>query len=56
MQPQDPTGKELEHIVLSDAQFAQDTIEGFQQIEAGENTAITLEELQASLKNGKPIL
>ena len=56
MQAQDPTGKELERIVLSDRQFVQDTIEGFQQIEAGENTAVTLEELQVSIKNGKPIL
>ena len=37
----DPRGAELERPVLSDAQFAKDTIEGFRQIEAGENTVVT---------------
>ncbi len=48
-------GNALEKAVLADEQFVQESIEGFQQIEAGKNSVVTLEELRESLKNGKPL-
>ena len=48
-------GKELDRIVRSDKQFIQESVEGFRQIEAGENTVVTLEEIRESIKNDRPL-
>ncbi len=48
-------GNALAEAMIADKQFIADTIKGMQQIEAGDNTTITIEELKESLQSGQPI-
>ena len=52
----DLEGTDLVDAMRSDEQFVAESQEGFQQLDAGDNTVITLSELRESIKNGEPIL
>lgn len=54
--PEDLTGRDLEDFVRDNEGLLQEAVEGFKQIEAGENSAFTLDEVRESLKNDRPII
>ena len=51
----DLQGDVLVQSVLNNEPFVKEVLQGFEQIEAGENTVITLEQLRESLENGQPM-
>ena len=51
----DLVGDDLSEAIRNDPELIKETIEGLKQIEAGENSVITLGELRESLKNDRPL-
>jgi hypothetical protein len=53
---EDLQGDPLVQSVLNNESFVKDAIDGFAQIEAGENTVFTLEQLRESIANDQLIV
>ena len=49
-------GPELENAILSDKSLIEEALTGFQEIEEGKNTVVTVDDLLESLANGTPII
>ena len=56
MNTENLTGDDLLQAVLRDAEFMRKSEEGFQQIEKGHNTVLTLAELREAKKSGRRIV
>ena len=52
----DLKGDALVRSVLDNKELMAEAIEGFQQIDDGNNTVVTLEQIQESLANDQPIV
>ena len=52
----DLRGRELIEAVKNHPTLLKDSLQGFADIEAGNNTVITVGELMESLENGEPII
>ena len=54
--PDDLQGIDLREAIVGNQQLMAGALEGFHEIERGENAVVTLDDLRESLENGEPII